>query len=167
MFNCWGPVSYRHNDNWTLNYSQVLDKLGDLQRLQRTKYVLYGDSAYWPDDFIRSRHRDENLSERQVLENDSMSKCRQSIEWEYGEVGNLWKKITYKKGLKLREQPVGDLIITCFLLTNAYNTLNGNITAEYFQCSPPTLEEWTASGPRSAEFIPVPEWNDVVFEGDM
>jgi len=90
MFNCWGPVSCRHNDNWTLNYSQVLDKLEDLQLTQRTKYVLYGDSAYWPDDFIRSRHRDENLSEREVLENDSMSKCRQSIEWEYGEVGNLW-----------------------------------------------------------------------------
>ena len=153
MFHCWGPVSCRHNDNWTLIKSGIMDLLETTQVNKPRKYVTYGDSAYWPEEFLRSRHRENKLTERQVLENNCMSKCRQSIEWDYGEVGNLWKAITFRKGLRLREQPVGDMITTCFLLTNAYNTMNGNITAAYFNCEPPSLEEWTAYGPRASSIV--------------
>ena len=31
MFHAWGPVSCRHNDNWTLGASEYLLKVGDLE----------------------------------------------------------------------------------------------------------------------------------------
>ena len=124
MFHCCGPVSCRHNDNWTLAKSGVMELLETTQKNKPMKYVTYGDSAYWPEEYLRSRHREDTLTDRQILENNCMSKCRQSIEWDYGQVGNLWKTVTFRKGLKLREQPVRDKITTCFLLTNAYNAMN-------------------------------------------
>jgi len=153
MFHAWGPVSCRHNDNWTLGASEYLLKVAELQHDSNMKYCDYGDSAYWPDQFLRSKHRGELLTEREKLEIDRMSKCRQSIEWDYGHIGELWKKVTYKKGLKLRKQPICWIVSVCFILTNAHVCLNGCQTAEYFNCVPPTLEEWTSAGPRRATVV--------------
>jgi len=161
----WGPVSCRHNDNWTLAKSLGTEQLESVQVNSDFKCVLYGDSAYFPEEYLKSRHRcgtGDNLSAREKLENDSMSKCRQSIEWDYGQVGNLWKVCTFKERLKLRKQPVCDLVSTCFLLTNAFNCLNGNQTALYFMCNPPTLEDWTIAGPREANIVEYFGWNEVV-----
>jgi len=131
----------------------------NLQVLQLDKYVFYGDSAYFADECIRSKHRGDNRTERQMLEDDSMSKCRQSTEWDYGQVGQLvWKTVIYKKGLQLRKQPVCSVVTLAFLLTNAYNCMNANITAEYYSCIPPTLEEWTAQGPRETIILSNFEW---------
>ena len=153
MFHAWGPVSCRHNDNWTLGASEYLLKVGDLQRDCDTKYCDYGDSAYWPDDFLQSKHRGDNLTEEEKLENDLMSKCRQSIEWDYGHSGELWKRVSYMKGLKLRKQPICNIVSLCFLLTNAHVCMNASQTSEYFNCKPPDIEVWTSAGPRAANIV--------------
>ena len=36
------------------------------------------------------------------------------------------------------------------ILRNAYVTMNGGITAEYFNLIPPTFEIWTSRGPSVA-----------------
>ena len=76
MFHVWGPVSCHHNDNWKLGASEYLLKVGDLLRDCSTKYFDYGDSVYWPEVFLQSKHRGDNLTEEEKLEDDLMSKCR-------------------------------------------------------------------------------------------
>ena len=153
MFHVWGPASCRHNDNYTLQHSNIQQVLSNIQLNQPLKYVVYGDSAYWSDEFIKSRHRDEEMCDTKKLENASMSKCRQTVEWDYGLVGSLWKRIFFKKNLKLREQSVCNMTLFCMLITNAYVTMNGSQSSVFFTCMPPSLEEWTSQGPRRANIV--------------
>ena len=156
LFHVWGPVSCRHNDNYTLNHSEIINQIKEIQAHDVIKYVIYGDSAYWCDDFIKSRHRD-NLTERLVLENDTMSKCRQAVEWDYGLIGSLWKKILFKRTLKLREQSVAKITLFAMLMTNAYVCMNVSQTSMYFNCMPPRIDDWTKNGPRKATVVNVLE----------
>ncbi len=149
-FHVYGPVSVRHNDLYTLFYSEVNDKLAALQAGEELQYVVYGDSAYIVviDTHIKARHFDEPNSDRQVLENRTLSSCRECIEWDYGDVSTMWAMTDFKKMLKIRKMPVSDIYLCAMLLRNAYNTMNGSNTALYFNLQPPTLEDWTSAGPR-------------------
>lgn len=59
-----------------------------------------------------------------------------------------WRAIDYKKLLRIRGMPVGKMYTLALLLKNAYCCLNGNQTSNYFDCLPPTLEDWTSQGTR-------------------
>ena len=49
-FEVWGPVSVRHNDNYTLANSSILEKLEQCQLGNPIKYVTFRDSPYGDDD---------------------------------------------------------------------------------------------------------------------
>ena len=50
-----------------------------------------------------------------------MSSCRESIEWNYGEVGRFWPLVDYKEVLQMRKMPVGAMVLTAMILGNAPN----------------------------------------------
>lgn len=148
-FHAWGPISVRHNDLVSLHESRINDLLVELQLGQEFQWVIYGDSAYIhvPDSHILARHHNEINTERQTLENQTLSACRECIEWDYGDVGVMWSMVDYKKMLKMQLMPVKNIYLTAMILRNAYVTMNGGITAEYFNLIPPTFEIWTSQGP--------------------
>ena len=76
------------------------------------------------------------------LFNASMSACRISVEWLFGDVINYFKFLDYKKNLKIGMSSVGKMYVVCAILRNALTCLYGNQTSEYFQLEPPTLEEY-------------------------
>eukprot|EP01041_Mallomonas_annulata_P005201 gene5201-10405_t len=121
------------------------------------KYYFFEDSAYtsaisFDGGAIHTYYKDSPyrpLTERQKSENKAMKTCRQSIEWEYGLIKSQYKLMDCKHSLKLRLQDVGDMILLLFfLLMNAYCCLNGTETSSHFLIKPPTLQEWTAQGPK-------------------
>ena len=61
----------------------------------------------------------------------------------------LWKYCDYRHCLKLRNQPLGKIILVCMLLRNAYVAMNGSQTCEYFICEPPSFEHWISQGPHA------------------
>ncbi len=71
------------------------------------------------------------LTGREKQENASMKKMGQSIEWDYGLEGNLWRKTDLKYGLKLRELLVNEVVTFAMLMTIFLLTLHGNVTSEY------------------------------------
>lgn len=148
--NVWGPISVRHNDITSLQQSNINDKLVALQQGQLHQWVIYGDSAYVhvPDSHILARHHNEINSERQTLENVCLSACRECIEWDYGDVGVMWAMVDFKKVLKMQLMPVKNIYLTALILRNAYVTMNGGTTPEYFKLTPPIFELWTSQGPR-------------------
>jgi hypothetical protein len=38
---------------------------------------------------LRTRHNYENLTDREILENKAMSSCRESIEWDHGDLKSI------------------------------------------------------------------------------
>ena len=85
-FEIWGPCSVRHPDAYTLNKSTILEKLDACQAANALKFKMYGDSAYFDDDYLATGG------------GRGMSSVRESIEWGYrdlkGELRILYIRIT-------------------------------------------------------------------------
>ena len=77
-----------------------------------------------------------------------MSSCRETIEWDYGDIGRYFKLLDYKHILQIRKMPVAKMCVSAFILRNAHVTMNGCNTSEYYSCIPPSFEEWVGEGPR-------------------
>ena len=145
-FEVWGPASVRRNDLYTLSKSRILEKLAELQQDQALKFKLFGDSAYFDEEFLAT-----NAGR-------GMASCRETIEWRYKDLKGTWKYLDYRHCLQLQKQPIAKIIFVCMLLSNAHCTMYGCEAAAYFDCPPPSLEEWLSQGPAAR---PIP--NDIIF----
>ena len=140
-FEVWGPVAVRHNDNYTLSNSSILEKLEQCQLGNPVKYVIFGDSAYSDDDYLLTGG------------GRGMASVRETVEWEYKDLKGQWKCLDYRHALKIKNQPLAKIVITCMILRNALNTIYGSQTSVYFNILPPTFEEWVHQG-KQARPIP-------------
>jgi hypothetical protein len=158
----WGACSVRHNDIWMLNHSNLNDIVAAAQAGQQVQYNIYGDSAYMNLDksHLRARHNYEELTDRETAENRVMSSARETIEWNYGDMGRYFPLVDWKYVLKIRQMPVADMYLTAMIMRNALNTLKPNNTSIWYRLKPPTLEQWTEQGPRArphiVPVIPIP-----------
>jgi len=148
--NChtWSPFSVRHPDLFSVRQSNINDLLAAVM-VGRTQCRIYGDSAYivLSSSHIRARHCNAVNTDRETLENKVMSSCRETIEWDYGDVGRYFPLANCKEVLKMRNMPVEAMYLTAMLLRKALNTINPSNTSQYFHLNPPKLEEWLAEGP--------------------
>ena len=62
--------------------------------------------------------------------------------WELNDVATSWKFIDFKKNLKTGLSSVGRMYLVCAILRNALTCLYGNMTSEYFDLDPPTLQDY-------------------------
>jgi len=123
--------------------SEIEEQLEVLQRNERLKFVILGDSAYSRSDYIVTG---EGLR--------GLASVREPIEWEYKDLKVLWKYCDYKKALQLRKQPLAKIFFVCMLLRNAHCCMNGSQCSVFFGMPPPSFEEWTSQGPRAH---PIPD----------
>jgi nuclease HARBI1 len=160
-FHVSGPFSVRDNDLITLRDSEILEKLEALLNIYHlTNYRIYGDSAYVVIHVGNLSSRHQNPNPRESLENRTLSSCRECIEWDYGDIGRYFKLLDYKYILQINKMPVAKMCLCGFILRNALATMIANNTSEYFQCIPPTFEEWTSEGPRQFD----PSWTHIDIE---
>ena len=71
-----------------------------------------------------------------------MSAVRSSVEWLFGDVINSFKSNDFKKDLKLFLSSVGKIYVVSVILRNAMTCLYGNMTSEFFELRPPTLDTY-------------------------
>ena len=104
---------------------------------------VYGDSAFTLTRHIQTGFRpSSNPSESNALYTYLMNSGRIAVEWGYGKVTSTWKYLDYKPQLKLHSSPLGSLYRVATCLTNMKICLEGCLTTEYFNCEPPSLEEY-------------------------
>eukprot|EP01036_Dinobryon_divergens_P054056 gene54056-72244_t len=80
-FEIWGPVSVRHPDAFTLNGSRIEEKLAACQAGRDLKFKIFGDSAYFDDEYLATGG------------GRGMSSVRESVEWGYKDLKTIWKNI--------------------------------------------------------------------------
>jgi hypothetical protein len=136
-----GVVSLRHNDLYTYNESNINEKIAECQVGSPIQYSVYGDSAYkhLNDSHIKYRYPAEgNLAV--ILKR--LSSCRETVEWNYGHLKQLFKILDNSKTMKIRQQRMEDIIKSCMVMRNLYVTMNGCNTSKYFNCMPPSFAEY-------------------------
>ena len=105
-------------------------------------FCLYGDPAYPLRGPIIAPFLGLHLTAEQELFNKNMSSVRQSVEWGFGKVLQLFPFPDYNKNLKLFLQPVAKYYIVATLLANAHTCLYGSQISTYFGLNPPNLEAY-------------------------
>lgn len=74
--------------------------------------------------------------------NARMSAVRNSVEWLFGDVIISFKFNDFIKDLKLFLSSVGKIYIVSVLLLNAITCMYGNMTSEFFDIRPPTIDAY-------------------------
>lgn len=139
----FGPVEGRRHDSTMLRMSRLLDYIREHPVLSRLGICIYGDPAYGTSDLICSPFRGAHLTEEQAIFNKTMSGVRVSIEWFFGIVKRSWAFIDWNKKHKILLSPVAKMVKVSVLLANCRTCIKGgNQISEFFNCSPPTLEDY-------------------------
>lgn len=136
----FGPIEGCRHDSYMLAESKLMDVLS---QDTFSDYTLYGDPAYPITPQLLVGYRgDFNAQEARF--NKEMSKMRQSVEWGFGKVKTLFSFLDYKKNLKILLQPVPKYFLVGTLFTNLHSCLYGSETSFFFDCVPPTIDEYLA-----------------------
>ncbi|EIN08186.1 hypothetical protein PUNSTDRAFT_69324 [Punctularia strigosozonata HHB-11173 SS5] len=150
----FGPVEGRHNDNWLLRESHLLQYCEAYARRPDVpttappgeQYMqVYGDSAYGVSHLILSPFNTRSggqLSAEQRQFNDTMGSLRVEVEHGFAEVLRYWPFLRMCWVMKIYWSPVGIWYRVGVLLTNARNCLHPNQISRRFACPPPTLEQY-------------------------
>jgi hypothetical protein len=140
IISLYGPVEGRRHDITLYRHSNVEQKLRNLY--EELGVCIYGDPAYMLRPWLIAPYKGGNLNRDQTLFNREMSQVRLSVEWGFGKVISLFAFLDYKKNQKILLSPIGKYYAIGVLLTNCHTCINGGITSSYFDCRPPSLEEY-------------------------
>ena len=89
---------------------------------------------------------DEKINVEHTAFNEVMSSVRICVEWEFGDIVTQWAHVNYKRNQVIANgSRPGQQYIVAALLSNCRNCLRPAQTSQYFECLPPTLEEYIAS----------------------
>ena len=138
MAHVFGPIEGSRHDAFMLGESNLLQSLleGHLQN-----YCLYGDPAYPIRPQLLAPYRGV-VGDGETQFNKHMSKVQQSVEWGFGKVTKNFAFLDFKKNLKILLQPVAKYYLVGAFLMNCHTCLYGSQTSMYFNCAPPTLEQY-------------------------
>lgn len=103
---------------------------------------IYGDPAYPLRVHLQGPFQGAALTPQMEMFNASMSSVRVSVEWLFGDILNYFKFIDFKKNLKIGLSSIGKTYVVCALLRNALTCLYGNLTSEFFELDPPSLQDY-------------------------
>jgi hypothetical protein len=83
-----------------------------------------------------------------------MARLRISVEWMFKDITQAWPYLLLPRNFRVKMQPVGMFYIVGADMTNIRTILRGGgQTAKYFNCPPPTLEEYTARREYAHDFV--------------
>lgn len=137
----FGPMEGRRHD-WTLYSRSGIDGcLEQTMCVDGFQYCLYGDSGYNNREYLCIPFQG-HVNEDQRKFNQVMSGARVTVEWMFKELKLSWTTMDFKRKLKVKEAPVGSCYVLATLLCNIQSCFYGNQVATYFNCAPPTLEEF-------------------------
>jgi hypothetical protein len=141
IISLYGPVEGRRHDITLYRFSNIEDKLKAVH--EDCGAYIYGDPAYMLRPWLITPYKGNVHADQQAFNKD-MSSVRQSVEWGFGKVVSLFAFLDFKKNLKLFLSPIGKYYPVGVLLANCHTCLNGSLVSSYFECIPPTLEEYLA-----------------------
>ncbi|KAJ0391089.1 hypothetical protein P43SY_010344 [Pythium insidiosum] len=107
-----------------------------------TGKVIYGDGGYGVSDFVCAPYHGANPTVYQLALNTLMSTKRLTVEWLFKDVKTQWSHVNWHIKMQARKTRAGLKFSTAMLLTNIHTCLYGSQTARYFNCPPPSLEEY-------------------------
>ncbi|KAF7292162.1 hypothetical protein MIND_01243300 [Mycena indigotica] len=148
VIHIYGPVEGRRHDETVYQQSglsALLEK--HFVKPDGSPLFIYGDPAYTVAGRVLAGYKGAALSPEQIQFNTLMSRCREPVEWSFKEVVQQFPFLDFSRNHKVLLSPCGLWYLVAILLGNAHTILHHPQIPQYFQCPPPTLEEYFTGGP--------------------
>ena len=138
-----GPMAGSRHD-WALYVASDMDEqLQEVCYVNGVQYYFHGDTGYNRRHYLDVPFAGGNLSPAQRAANKSTGAARVTVEWMYKEIKLYWTTSDFKRKLRAGESPVGLLYLTSMFLMNVRTCYyRENTVSQYFNCSPPSLQEY-------------------------
>lgn len=144
-----GPHSGRLHDATTF-FDAGLDVW--LERHMPEDKRIYADKAYPLLPGLGKAIRRAHLTPDEESWNASMNCARTCIEWSFGMINSKWAYGTYAVQLKAGLSPIGGRFLQSGVLANCINCLYQSAqTSWFYDCQPPTLEEYLNAPPNDPD----------------
>lgn len=144
MIGDWfGPAPGRAHDSQVLANSNVVDRLRYIRDRVGEPLCLYGDPAYPVSEVLLRAPKGRMTREMEEYAT-LMSHFRESVEWVFGKMGELWPFVTdvRRKATGSRATSKEDCVAA--LLTNYHTCRYGGVANRYFDTLPPSMVEYRA-----------------------
>lgn len=140
----YGPIAGSRHDSYMLGESNILEQLEVAMPGTDGSpiYAMYGDPAYPQSPYLIGGVAGAAVGSIQAAWNKAMSAARIAVEWTFGEVGRQFRGLSLKQSLQIYRMPVAKYYYTAVFLINCRNCFYGGETADYFNCSPMSLDEY-------------------------
>ena len=141
----YGPNSFRRHDLDVFNESEINDKVAEVQAGNDKQYFMYGDRIFVFQSHVRRAHMgdDYDLTLLEIQENRIMAKVRIAVEWDFGVTSKLFKFTQYWRNIQvLKHENHRMYYFVATLLRNLHACLYPSTTSQYFNCPPPSLEDY-------------------------
>lgn len=142
IFNVGGPIEGRRHDMTLFRLSNIEEDLARALLINGQQHYIYGDSAYVLRAYLQVPFQGSALTDDQISFNAAMSKVRVSVEWGYKDIKQYFTHLDMPRKLCLKKTPAAMLYICAALLWNIRVCFYGCQTSHFFECTPPSLEEY-------------------------
>ena len=130
---------YRSNLYNRLAHFSSYPEIGDID------FMIYGDPAYQPTRFVHAPFPRIGATPFERLHNTIMSSARIAVEQAIGSVTNIFPAMDFTRMERHGLEAIGKKYLVAVILRNLYTVIQGrNEISDYFDCSPPSMEEWLA-----------------------
>ena len=111
-----------------------------------TVHVIYADAGYTTQACIETPWPDADFNLEHAAYNEALAASRIAVEWEFGHILELWASHHMRPQQKvLSNQKIGQVYCVCAFLSNVFNCMHPNKTANYFGVKPPTIGAYISS----------------------
>ncbi len=148
----FGPLPSIRNDAAMWSIARDWSAMDRINHAVGRRCFALGDPAYRGSNMHNyiatsfSRTQPGGLTRQQSNYNKKIAEARVSIEWMFGRVYNLWRRLQFVPRMQVCSTPLGKVYMVCAILTNIHTCLNGgNQVSFYFGATPPTLDEYLAA----------------------
>ena len=140
---CYRCQDGRRGDAYILRQSNLIQFLLAHEVIARLQAVVFADSAYPNNTVMMTMYRGRVLPPWAHAFNNVMARPRTSVEWGYNQVCRKFAYVDWRKQLKIELMPVESIWHFGVFLTNCLTAhCGGNQISDFFECLPPTLEEY-------------------------
>ena len=106
------------------------------------QYYLYGDPAYALRPWLLKGFAEAALDAREASFNREMSRARESVEWGFKDIKQLFSSNDHSRQMRALKSPIGLMMVVSSAPTNIRCCLYQSQTSRCFDCPAPSLNEY-------------------------
>ena len=110
--------------------------------IQGEQHYLYGDPAYELRPWLQKGFTGAVLGAEEAAFNREMSSLRESVEWGFKDIKQLFSTNDYSREMRPLKSPVGPMVVVSSALASIRCSLYQSQTGRYFDCPASSLCEY-------------------------